>query len=394
MQRRTFLQHTFIGCSGLYASPVLLAEDYDLVIQGGRVIDPSANLDVIADLAISAGRVAAISQNIDPGGAQSINASGLLVVPGLIDVHVHARFAELPPAQFLASGVTTIVDGGSRGATNVSQLVDIARAAPNRLRILLNVATLGISPGGRGEFLDSIDPADVGAGQQAIERYRDWIIGVKARLSRTVADDRDQEVLLRAIQIVEPFDLPVMIHIGDTVSALPELLALLRPGDIVTHMYAPTPNGILDSNGRLFPEVIAARERGVLFDFGNGTSGHWSWQVAEQAIQQGFVPDTISSDLIVSSLTTQVFDLPNVLSKFLLLGMSLPEVLRCSTTNAATTFREFKGLGSLVPGSVADITLLELREGQFEFTDNYQGSRVGSNKLFTSGVLTAGVQYG
>jgi dihydroorotase len=193
------------------------------------------------------------------------------------------------------------------------------------------------------------------------------------------------------VQVAEPFGIPVMIHIGDTFTPLPRLLALLRPGDIVTHMYVPTPNGILNE-GRLLPEVIAARARGIRFDFGNGLNEHWSWEVAERALAQGFAPDTISSDLNVPGRSAQVSDLPNVLSKFLLLGMPLDEVLACVTRNAAQTFRELNGYGSLRPGSAADITVLELTEGEFEFVDNYKGTRMGSQKLVTRAVVMGGTQ--
>jgi dihydroorotase len=303
-------------------------------------------------------------------------------------VHLHARDAELPPAEILSTGVTTMVDGGSRGADNVDQLIEIARSAPNRMRILLNIARQGNNPGGRGEFLDGLEQADVEKARRAIAEHRDWIIGMKARLSRGVSADHDLAVLSKAVEAAGP--LPIMIHMGDTASALPEILALLRPGDILTHMYAPTANGILDAQGRVLAEVRQARLRGVLFDVGHGLNEHWNWETAESGLRQGFPPDTISSDLNVPGRTRQVFDLPNVLSKFLLLGMSLNEVIACATRNAARTFRELNAYGTLREGSAADITLLQLTNGSFEFDDNYAGKRAGSQKLVTRGVVVAG----
>ena len=377
----------------LYGAEAPAIETYDLVIRGGRVLDPSQQLDQVLDVAVRDGQIAAIGPAIAVDAAlQSIDARGLVVVPGLIDVHVHARDAELPPADFLASGVTTMVDAGSRGAGNIDSIIQIAQQAPNRLRLLLNVAELGNNPGGRGEFLDGIAPADIGKARAAVEQHREWIVGIKARLSHGVSGELDYEVLSRAVQVAEPFGIPVMIHIGDTFTPLPRLLELLRPGDIVTHMYVPTPNGILNAEGRLLPEVIAARARGIRFDFGNGLNEHWSWEIAEQALAQGFAPDTISSDLNVPGRTAQVSDLPNVLSKFLLLGMPLNEVVACATRNAAQTFRELNGYGSLRPGSAADITVLELTEGEFEFVDNYKGARMGSQKLVTRAVVMAGAR--
>ena len=184
------------------------------------------------------------------------------------------------------------------------QLIDdFAVGAPNRMRMWLNIAELGNYPGGIAEFLDGIGPAKVDLCRAAAEKHKQWVIGIKARLSRSISKDLDVEILTRAIAAAGK--LPVMIHVGDTASPLPKLLAMLRPGDVVTHMYAPNPHGILDDNGKLLPEVIAARKRGIHFDFGNGRTEHWHWEVAEKAIAQGFVPDTISSDLEILGSTEQ-----------------------------------------------------------------------------------------
>jgi dihydroorotase len=368
----------------------LFAADYDLVIRGGRVLDPARRLDRAADVAIRDGKIAAIRRSIPASAAvESIDAEDRLVVPGLIDVHLHARDAELPPAEILSTGVTTMVDGGSRGADNLEQLIEVARGSPNRMRILLNIARLGNNPGGRAEFLDGLEHADVEKARRAIEQNRSWVVGIKARLSRGVAGDRDLAVLRKALEVGGPLNVPIMIHVGDTASPLPEILALLRPGDIVTHLYAPT-NGILDARGCVLPEVRQARRRGVLFDLGHGLNEHWNWEVAQRGIEQGFAPDTLSSDLNVPGRTAQVFDLPNVLSKFLLLGMSLNDVIACATRNSARAFRELNEYGTLRPGSAADVTLLELTRGSFEFVDNYAGARTGQEKLVTRGVIVAG----
>jgi dihydroorotase len=395
LQRRRLLGAA-VACAALPGfAPRLLGASaaYDLVIRGGRIVDPSQQIDTIADVAVVDGRIAAVAASLPDDAAETIDARGLLVVPGLIDVHVHARDAELPPSDFLASGVTTMVDAGSRGADNLESILAIARAAPNRLRLLLNVALLGNNPGGRAEFLDGIAPADIGKARAAVEQHREWIVGIKARLSRGVSGDIDMEVLRRAVQVAEPFGLPVMIHIGDTASPLPQLLQLLRPGDIVTHVYAPTPNGILDANGRLLAEVVQARADGIRFDFGNGLNEHWAWDVAEKALAQDFAPDTISSDLNVPGRVAQVFDFPNVLSKFLALGLPLDQVLARATSNSAQTFRELNELGSLRVGAAADVTVLELAEGEFEYVDNYRGTRTGTQKLMTRAVVMGGARF-
>jgi dihydroorotase len=181
-----------------------------------------------------------------------------------------------------------------------------------------------------------------------------------------------------------------MVHVGDTAAPLPDILALLQPGDIVTHMYAPAPHGMLDDKGRVLPQVFQARRRGILFDFGNGRTAHWTWDVAERAIKQGFFPDTISSDLTEAGLTDQVFNLPNVMSKFLLLGMSMDQVIACVTTNAARAIPAYKGFGTLRKGAVADVAVFDPQEGSFEFVDNYKGKRTGPRKLVPYAVVAGG----
>jgi len=165
----------------------------------------------------------------------------------------------------------------------------------------------------------------------------------------------------------------------------------LRPGDIVTHAYVPV-SGILDANGRVLTEVREARRRGIRFDFANGLTEHWAWDVAERAMSQDFLPDTISSDLTVAGRTAQVLDLPNVLSKFLLLGMPLAEVIARVTANAAQTFRQLNAFGTLREGASADLTVLELTEGTFEFVDNYKKMRPGKQRLVTRAAVFGGRQ--
>jgi dihydroorotase len=360
---------------------------YDLLITGGRVLDPSRGVDRVADVAIAGGRIAAVQRGIDPStAAETLDAAGRLVVPGLVDIHAHVR-SKAMPAICLSDGVTALVDAGSAGADGIDEIVAMATSAPNRVRILINLARTGIVTG--GELMD-MSRADVTLARQAIERHRDLIVGVKVRLSRSVVGTNDLEALRRAHDVVRPFNLPVMLHVGDTASPLPAILAALRSGDIVTHVYSPPPHGIFDEKGRLLPEVLAARRRGVRFDIGNGRIGHITWEVAERALRQGFLPDTISSDWTDAGRTEQVFDFPNVLSKFLLLGMPVDQVVARGTINAARAFPAFKDLGTLQPGAPADVAILELRDGRFEFVDNANTPRTGASKLFASAVVLGG----
>jgi dihydroorotase len=214
--------------------------------------------------------------------------------------------------------------------------------------------------------------------------------GIKARLSRDVAGTNDYEVLRRAREVGSAFNLPVMIHMGQTVSPLPKLMDLLRPGDIVTHMFAPPPNSIIDDNGRILPEVLAARRRGVWFDLGNGRTGHLRWDIVERVMQAGFWPDTFSTDWTPEARTTQVFDFPNVMSKFLDFGMPLDQVIARATLNASRVFEVFHDRGTLNVGAPADIAVLELRQGSFEFVDNFEHKRTGRRKLFPSRTVLGG----
>ena len=254
------------------------AATYDLVIKGGRVIDPARRLDAVRDVAIAGGRIAAVEANI-PAGGSMIDARGKIVIPGMIDLHTHCGRARDVAPLTLSDGVTCWVDAGSNGADKIDESVANAKAAPNMGRVLVNIARSGILPD--GDLMD-INRADVGAARAAIERHRDTIVGVKARLSFNVAGSNDLEAIRRCQAVTMPFNLPVMVHVGQNVSPMPKILELLKPGDVVTHLYAPEPNSILDGNGRLFPEVQAARRRGIWFDFGNGQNGHVTWDMAER----------------------------------------------------------------------------------------------------------------
>src|ERR1043166_5252504 len=347
------------------------AATYDLIIKGGRVIDPSVGLDAVRDVAIAGGRIAAVAADIVGDTAETIDARGKIVAPGLIDIHTHAGRAKEGPALILHDGVSGFVDAGSGGADNIDQVAAVARAAPQIGRVLVNISRRGVlSPDGE---LHDLNLADVALARGAIARNRDVVVGVKARLSDNVADANDLEALRRAQEAAAPFGLPVMIHVGQNYSPLRGYLALLKRGDIVTHMYAPGKNGILDEKGILFPEVMAARRRGVVFDFGNGVNDHFDWDTVEKATKQGLWPDTFSTDWTAQSKTTGVIDLPNVMSKLLMYGMPVSQAIACASVNAARVFPSFDDRGTLNVGAPADVAILELREGRFQFLDNYKG---------------------
>jgi dihydroorotase len=384
LTRRAFLAGTALGAAARLTR--LRAARYDLVIKGGRVIDPSQRIDRIADVAIRGQRIAALQPDLpEADAAEVLDARGKLVTPGLIDIHVHVSAPEMTPAMLLRDGVTAMVDGGSAGADNIDALVRVAREAPNRVRIFLNLARTGVTA--EGELMN-IDAGDVEAARRAIAQHRDWIAGVKVRLSETACGKQDLEALRRARRAAGP--LPVMLHVGQTFSPLPKILELLNPGDIVTHLYSPPPHTILDDNGRVLPEVREARRKGIRFDVGNGRTAHITWPIVEAATRDGFWPDTISSDMTGPGRTFRVFDLPTVVSKFLMLGLPLDRAIACVTSQAAASVAPFKDLGTLRPGAAAHVAILEVREGEFEFVDNVDVKRTGRQKLVTSAVVVNG----
>ena len=388
LNRREFVRAAagtamFTRLTGAFPS----AASYDLIVRGGRVIDPSLRIDAVRDIAIAGGRIAAVEPDIKAEATDTIDARGKIVVPGLLDIHTHAARVKDGPAICLADGVTGFIDAGSQGAERIDEVVAITRSAPQAARVLINIGRAGILPDG-----DTMDlaRADVAAARDAIAKHRDFIVGVKARLSREVVGANDYEVLRRSQEVASSFGLPVMIHMGQTVSPLGKLIDLLKRGDIVTHLFAPPPNAIVDDSGHILPEVLAARRRGVWFDIGNGQTGHMRWDTIGAIMKAGFFPDTFSTDWNTNSKTTGVVDLPNCMSKLLGYGMSISDAIACATLNPARTFPVFNDRGTLNVGAPADVALLELREGNFEFLDNYKGTITGRQRFFPSGTVLAG----
>lgn len=375
---------TFVRLPGVLAAQ---ASRYDLVIKGGRVIDPSVRLDAMRDVAISGGRIALVEPSIAANAAETIDARGKLVVPGLLDIHTHTGRTAEGPGMVLRDGVTGWIDAGSQGADRVADIVAVARSSVQPGRVLINIGRAGILPD--GDTMD-LTRADVAAAKDAIAKHRDFIVGVKARLSREVAGPNDVEVLRRSQEVASAFNLPVMIHMGQTTSPIGTLVSMLKRGDIVTHLFAPPPNAIVDDSGRILPEVLDARKRGVWFDVGNGVTGHMRWDTIGAIIKAGFWPDTFSTDWNVMSKTTGVVDLPNCMSKLLGYGMSVTDSIAGATLNPSRIFPVFKDRGTLKVGAPADVAILELREGTFEFLDNYKGTITGKQRFFPSGTVLAG----
>ena len=371
---------------------------YDLLIKGGTVVDPSQELNAMRDVALSDGKVAAIEQSIAEGQAREVvDATGLIVTPGLVDLHVHAywgasHYGIEPDIGNIAKGVTTALDAGSASAfTFPAFRRHVLERSDTRLYALLNISAMGMLSPKIGE-LEDLRWADVEKAVEMGRANRDYVLGIKARLGRVQAADNDVDALRRALEAAEALDSLVMIHIGDSKTPLEELTAMLRPGDVVTHCFTGLPNGVLNDAGRVIEGVKEAQRRGVVFDVGHGV-GSFSFDTAEKAISQGFMPGNISSDLHIYNIGGPVFDQVTTLSKFMHLGVSLYNVIRLSTETAAKTMGVGDRLGTLKVGAEGDVAILRLGEGSYTLTDSIDVSVEAHQRLSHVQTISRGRVY-
>ncbi len=370
----------------------LLAQNYDILIKGGHIIDPANKIDQVMDLAIKGNKIAAIEKKISANQAKKVvDASGLIVSPGLIDMHTHNfygtvhnrylanSFTAVPPDGFtFRSGVTTVVDAGSPGWRNFelykSQIID-----PSKTRVLcfLNIVGAGMSGGHREQHIDDMNPKMTA---MVAKQNKDHVVGVK--LAHFMGYDWTPTEL--AVEAGKIGSIPVMIDFGGSNPELPLdklFLEKLRPGDIFTHAYAHV-NGrtpIVAENGKVRDYVFKAQKRGIVFDVGHG-GGSFLFEQAVPAIQQGLKPDVISTDLHTGSMNGGMKNINNVMSKFLNMGLSIQEVI-AATTSQPAKYIQRKELGHLSVGGLADITLLNMRKGDFGFIDTRGKRMKGNQKL-------------
>lgn len=347
---------------------------YDLVLQGGHVLDPAAGLDGRYDVAFAAGRVAAVEPAIPREAAREVvDVTGFRVAPGLLDLHAHAFIGghdlgvDLDPV-CARSGVTTLCDAGSAGAATFPGLRELVMArAEARVLAFVHVAAIGLTHLGIGEhvLLDYSDPELAAA---TAREHRDVVVGIKVRIQREVVGPHGLEPLRRALRAAEAAGLPVIVHINNPPVEYEEVLALLRPGDIVSHFLHGRGSGILDAAGRVKRQVWEARRRGIVFDVAHGRN-HVNFEVARRALAEGFAPDTISSDLTRPGRAGVVKDLPTTLSKFLSLGMPLADVVRAATATPARVIGRSGDLGTLRVGAWGDATVFRVEEGRFAYQD-------------------------
>ncbi len=410
--RRHFLKQSLAGslvCSWLARDhPTLRAQTassqpYDLLVKGGKLVDPSQGLSAVRDVAISGDKVARIAAGIPANQARHVlDAAGKIVTPGLIDIHVHVYDGVAPlgiPADpsCIAKGVTTAVDAGSAGAHTFPGLRKyVINVADTRVFALLNISVVGQSTLSQenpwGELLD-LRYANPKLAVKTIERNRDVILGMKVRLTRNIAGDHDLKALSLAREAADAVNLPLMVHIGGSHSPLPDILAMLKKGDVITHSFRGGEGGILNDRGRVMPEVHRTIARGVSLDIGHG-AGSFSFDTAEKALAQDVLPGTISSDVHQFNVNGPVFDLATTLSKFMHLGLTLEQVIERVTKNPSQLFGRLNGLGTLRQGAEADVAVFSLDEGDFEFVDALGAKRTGHRKLRPVATVKAGKIYG
>jgi dihydroorotase len=362
---------------------------YDLLLKGGHVIDVRNNIDGKMDVAISRGRIAAVASDVSTEQAQKvISVTGLYVVPGLVDIHTHLYATSgmrdawagdnsvLPDSFSFRTGVTTMVDAGSSGWRNFEDFrARVIDRAKTRVFALLNIVGIGMVTDALEQNVHDMDPK---ATAEMASKHKDLVVGIKSAHYQ----GPEWVSVERAVEAGTLADIPVMVDFGYFLTERPYYKLVtekLRPGDISTHMFrAPAP--YVNSDGKLLKYLAQARQRGVKFDVGHG-GGSFVFRNAAPSVEQGFYPDSISTDLHTGSMNGAMMDMVTTMSKLLVLGVPLKEVIRESTDNPAKEIKHPE-LGHLSVGAVADVTVLNLSNGQFAYSDASNGRVEGTQRLF------------
>jgi dihydroorotase len=369
--------------------------EFDVVIAGGYVLDESGKRRA-ATIAVRHGRIAGVFEPDMPIVSRSrIAADGLLVTPGLIDLHTHvfheSTYLGVPADSVgVDQGVTTIVDAGSAGALSFDDFQrTVIDASRTRVLSFINVSDLGLTAGPT----ELTRLADVGT--DALRRLLEAeahrsVRGIKARMSSSVVGENGVQPLVIARALADEFSLPIMVHVGNEPPRYSDVLDLLVAGDVVSHAFHGKHGGLFSGGATVVDAARRARERGVLFDVGHG-SASFSFDTVERALEQGFAPDLASTDLHNQNLDEPVGSLGRTLTKLVTVGIPLPEVIAYATGNAAAVLGERDTLGSLAVGAVADLSLIDLTEGTAVLTDSEGATRTGSLTLSPVGAIRNGV---
>jgi dihydroorotase len=367
---------------------------YDLVIRGGDVVDPGSGTVGRFDVAVQGGAIAAVAPEIADDAAETIDATGQYVTPGLIDLHTHVYWGatfwgiEADPV-CAVTGVTTSVDAGSAGAYNWPAFRRfLIEPSQSRIVAFLNISSIGLVHNTHELANPAYPDVDLAVG--TVEENRDIIIGIKARIDGSTTGTQGTRPLALAREAAERLGLPLMVHIGGGPPPLAEILEFLRPGDILTHCFTGNANKIVAGDpAQVRADVHAAREHGVLMDIGHG-AGSFNYLTTEAALAEGFLPDVISSDIHQLSIQGPMFDLPTTLSKFLNLGMNIEQVIACATIAPARAIHMDDRIGTLAVGRTADIALFRIEEGDFTFHDISNNARKGTQRLQNTRTIVGG----
>ena len=363
---------------------------YDLLIRDGEVIDPGAGLRGPMDVGITGGKIVEVAAGLrEEDARRTISAKNRIVTPGLVDVHAHvfvnsSDMGENTDRFCNASGVTTVCDAGSAGSANFAGLRFVVdKAVRTRTRAFVNLSAIGIAGTARSGELAHFPYADPEGCARTIAENRDLAIGVKLRYGPGIVWEYTTEPVKMARQAADMAGVPLMIHITGTPLPLPEILAHMRPGDIITHCFHGQDHGIMGPEKQfLLREVVEAQRLGIVFDCAHGRGGHFNFPLIEKALDQGFLPDTISTDLTFMTATRgPVFDLTTTMSKLMHFGASIEDVVLRATARPAKIAGLEGTVGTLRPGANADVAILELRDGNFEFRDTDGNTVTGKRRL-------------
>jgi dihydroorotase len=357
----------------------------NFVLKGGRVLDPASGLEGEQDIHVRDGVVEAIGADLKADSATIIDVKGLIVTPGLIDVHLHlmnglGAFGVDPDIFGVGSGVTTVVDAGSAGHSLLTVFRNyVTRNAKTRVLNYVNLSTLGGVTGPGYSILADPRLIDEDKIEKAVEANRDIIVGIKIMATGGALGAEGLKPLARARKLGDNLKIPLLVHIGEswTKDATPvhieDVLKYLREGDIVTHMFTAHPGGLLDPNGKLWPQVRDAKESGVLMDVGHGLH-NLNFDVARKVLDQELFPDGVSTDGHRGNRAGPVYDLPTTMAKLMALGFSLERVVEMATANAAKLLGRTNELGRIRVGRAADISVLQVEDREWNAVDSQKGT--------------------